>query len=204
MIGRAQPELTPSKRQKTGPGHYQNQCLLIIYGIHMRAISQEVLMNWICYMCLDITLSKLLSHLAGIIELTHLPLVPHIYASVNWVSIGSDNGLWSIRHQAIIWTNAGLLSIGTIFSEISVKIQIFHSQNAFENIVFETAPIWSMRRWVKSPKSNQSCCPLPLACIYLSLYVAQQQKKVPPWDLVGGIIYNIWLLSAMGFRRAAD
>ena len=34
-----------------------------------------------------------------------------IYASVNWVSINSDNGLSRIRHQAIIWTNAGLMSI---------------------------------------------------------------------------------------------
>ena len=42
---------------------------------------------------------------------THLPLVPHIYASVNWINFGSDNGLSPIRHQAIIQANAGLLSI---------------------------------------------------------------------------------------------
>ena len=43
------------------------------------------------------------------------------YASVNWGSIGSDNGLLPIRRQAIIWTNDGLLSIGPLkanFSEI--------------------------------------------------------------------------------------
>ena len=33
--------------------------------------------------------------------LTHLPLVPHD-ASVNQVSIGSDNGLSPIQRQAII------------------------------------------------------------------------------------------------------
>ena len=33
--------------------------------------------------------------------LTHLPLVPHI-SSMNQVTIGSDNGLLPIRHQAII------------------------------------------------------------------------------------------------------
>ena len=38
--------------------------------------------------------------------------------------IGSDNGLSPIRRQAIIWTNAGLWSIGP-FSEISIKIQSF-------------------------------------------------------------------------------
>ena len=44
---------------------------------------------------------------------------------MNRVSIGSDNGLSPIRRQAIIQTNAGLLSIGplgTNFSEISTKI----------------------------------------------------------------------------------
>ena len=42
--------------------------------------------------------------------------------------IGSDNGLSPGRHQAIIWTNAGLLSIellGTNFNEIGIKIQPF-------------------------------------------------------------------------------
>ena len=32
------------------------------------------------------------------------------YASVNWVSIGSDNDLTPVRHQAITWTNAELMS----------------------------------------------------------------------------------------------
>ena len=31
-----------------------------------------------------------------------------IYASMNWISIGSDNGLWPILRQAITWTNANL------------------------------------------------------------------------------------------------
>ena len=42
--------------------------------------------------------------------------------------IGSDNGLSPGRHQAIIWTNAGILLIellGTNFSEIFIGIQIF-------------------------------------------------------------------------------
>ena len=48
--------------------------------------------------------------------------------SVNWVSIGSDNGLSPGRRQAIIWTNADILSIrpqGTYFNEILFEIQIF-------------------------------------------------------------------------------
>ena len=52
------------------------------------------------------------------------------YKSVNWVNIGSDNGLTPVWHQAITWTNDDLLSFGplrTNFSEIRIKIQIFHS-----------------------------------------------------------------------------
>ena len=51
-----------------------------------------------------------------------------IYVSMDQVSIGSDNGLSPIRRQAIILTNAGLLLIGllgTNVSEILIKIQIF-------------------------------------------------------------------------------
>ena len=54
--------------------------------------------------------------------------MPHICVSESEVSIGSDNGLSPIRRQAIILTNAGLLSIrplGTNFSEIVIKIQNF-------------------------------------------------------------------------------
>ena len=48
-----------------------------------------------------------------------------IYASVNWVTIGSDNGLSPVRRQAISWTSTHLLSIWTLgwnFSEICFKI----------------------------------------------------------------------------------
>ena len=48
--------------------------------------------------------------------------------SVNRVSTGSGNCWSPIRHQAIIWTNAGLLTIrplGTNFHEILIKIRTF-------------------------------------------------------------------------------
>ena len=51
----------------------------------------------------------------------------HIYVS-NLTIIGSDNGLLSGWHQAIIWTNAGILLIEplrTNFSEIIITIQMF-------------------------------------------------------------------------------
>ena len=51
----------------------------------------------------------------------------HAYLG-NLTIIGADNGLSPGRHQAIIWTNAGLLLIGplgTSFSEILIKIYTF-------------------------------------------------------------------------------
>ena len=51
-----------------------------------------------------------------------------MYASVNWVNVGSDNGLSPGRRQAIIWTNAGILLIeplGTNFSAILINIHAF-------------------------------------------------------------------------------
>ena len=56
-------------------------------------------------------------------------LIPHTdYASVKWASIDSDNGLSPGRRQAIIWSNAGILSIGLLganFSEIRIGILSF-------------------------------------------------------------------------------
>ena len=55
-----------------------------------------------------------------------------MYASVNWVSIGTGKGLSPVRHQDIIWTIADLLSIvllGTDFSETLIGIQAFSFKN---------------------------------------------------------------------------
>ena len=59
--------------------------------------------------------------------LTHWGRVTHICVSELTI-IGSDNGLSPGRHQAIIWTNAGILLIGplrTSFSEIFIEIHTF-------------------------------------------------------------------------------
>ena len=68
--------------------------------------------------------------------------------------IGSDNGLSPGRHQAIIWTNAGILLIeplGTNFSEINFNwnSNIFIQENALENVVCEMASIFSRPQCVK-------------------------------------------------------
>ena len=46
----------------------------VFWGIHMRAIVQDALINLTRKISSEITFSKLLSHLPGAIELTHLPL----------------------------------------------------------------------------------------------------------------------------------
>ena len=59
--------------------------------------------------------------------LTHWGRVTHICVGKLSI-IGSDNGLSPSRRQAIIWTNAGILLIGTLgtnFSEISIEIYTF-------------------------------------------------------------------------------
>ena len=51
-----------------------------------------------------------------------------IYASMNWVSIGSGNGLASNRRQAITWTSVNLFSfepLGTNFSENRIETLTF-------------------------------------------------------------------------------
>ena len=58
---------------------------------------------------------------------------------MKWDIIGSGNGLSPVRRQAIIWNNAGLLSIGpmgTNFSKIRIaNLSFFIQENAFENVV---------------------------------------------------------------------
>ena len=60
-------------------------------------------------------------------KLTHLCRVTHICVSKSTIIV-SDNGLSPDRRQAIIWTNAEILLIGTLgttFSEILIKINTF-------------------------------------------------------------------------------
>ena len=76
--------------------------------------------------------------------LTHLPLVPHIYASVNWVSIVSGNGLSPVRCEAITWNNAALLSIGPLGKKLQWDFNrnsnIFIQEHVFESVVCEMVP----------------------------------------------------------------
>ena len=63
-----------------------------------------------------------------------------IYALIYQTIIGSDNVCSPVRHQAIIWTNAGLLLIGPmdIFQRnVKQNTTIFIVENPFENVVWK-------------------------------------------------------------------
>ena len=78
---------------------------------------------------------------------------------MNWINIGSGNGLSPDWHQAITWTNAALLSIiplRTNYSEIWINIQNFSFMiNALENAVCKMAAILSRGRWVNTMHEAQ-------------------------------------------------
>ena len=84
--------------------------------------------------------------------------------SVNRVNIGSDNDLSSERQQTIIQTNAVLLSVGSLrtnLSVVSIKMKTINYKNAFEDTVCVRG------RWI----NNGS------ACNRMVFYLNVQNKK---------------------------
>ena len=53
-----------------------------------------------------------------------------ICVSVNKATIGSDNSLLPARHQAIVWTNTGILITGPL----ELKYNNLFQENAFEDV----------------------------------------------------------------------
>ena len=56
----------------------------------------------------------------------------HLYASVNWVSTGTENGLSFVGHQSSPWTNGALLSIVSLQSQFVCNMRAISSLNAFK------------------------------------------------------------------------
>ena len=89
-------------------------------------------------------------------SLTHSGRVPHICVSKRTI-IGLDDGWSPGRRQTIIWTNAGILSIGPLGINLNRNLYIFIQENVFENVVRKLAAIlsrpqclntrWAQRRW---------------------------------------------------------
>ena len=68
-------------------------------------------------------------------------------ASINWVIIGPGNGLVTLRHQAITWTNGDSLSIrplGTNFREIWMGMQIFSLKKIYLKMSAKWQPFYSV------------------------------------------------------------
>ena len=66
---------------------------------------------------------------------------------------GFRTGNLQDRHQAIIWTNAGILWVGpcgTNFNEILIKTTIFIAEIDFEYVVWNTAAILSRPQYVNN------------------------------------------------------
>ena len=84
--------------------------------------------TWAIFLSL-LMLSKLLSQVTGAIwqlVLTHWCRTMHICVG-KLTTIGSDNGLSPGRRQTIIWTNAGILLIGPLGTNVSEILIECHS-----------------------------------------------------------------------------
>ena len=70
-----------------------------------------------------------------------------MYVSVNWVNIGSANGLLPVRHWAITWINAGVLLNGPYhikFGDIWVKMQQFLLRKHIRKCHLPLCSAWSL------------------------------------------------------------
>ena len=113
--------------------------------------------------------------------LTHWGIVTHICVSKRTI-IGSDNGLSPSRHQAIIWTIAGILLIGPLGTNFS---EIFIEENAFENVV----------------------CEMAFICLGLNVlrsYLFQYTRLVKPAKQVGMSKSIIWFVFKNVYLRWRD
>ena len=63
---------------------------------------------------------------------------------MNWVSIGSGNGLSPVWYKYTLWTNADVSSVrplGSSFNEILIKCKTFHYENAANNAIGKVVAI---------------------------------------------------------------
>ena len=125
-------------RQATS--HYLNQCWPrspTPYGVTMpqwvkgslKSSDNKVVMMpmLLSVVALEVVIMTMFSNTTDDFPLAHWGQMMHICNSKLTI-IGSDNGLLPDWHQAIIWTNAGILLIGplgTNFSEIVIEIYTF-------------------------------------------------------------------------------
>ena len=121
------------------------------------------------------------SWISTILRLTHWSRVTHICVG-NLTIIGSDNGFSPGWRQAIIWTNAGILSNGP-FSEILAEIVTFSFKEM--NLKVSSAkwrPSWLclnvLTLLVLQPKYSGRTS----AILWLLLLLASSPPPIPPYQ----------------------
>ena len=110
---------------------------------HGFLLGQIVLLGFPCA-CSSISGALALSRWS---DVAHWGRVTHVCVS-ELNTIGSGNGLSPERHQAIIWTSAGMLLIGPLRA-LNQSSNIFNHENALENVVCQMASILSRPQCVK-------------------------------------------------------
>ena len=115
--------------------------------------------NYIKEIAFEYVIHKMAAICSDLIVLTHWGRVTHIYVS-NLTIIGSDNELAPTWQQSIIWTNAGILfigSLGTNFSKIfNRNYNISIQETTFESVVCEMAAILFRPHCVNPPAVYQN------------------------------------------------
>ena len=64
-----------------------------------------------------------------------------IYVYINWVTVSSDDGSSPARHQAIIWINHGLLSIGPLPTKLNDNLNQNSHWTLFERFGAKWRPL---------------------------------------------------------------
>ena len=103
--------------------------------------------------------------------LTHWGRVTDICVG-DLIIISSDNGLSPSRRQSLIWTKAGILSIGilgTHFSEILIGIYI--QENAFQIVVWGVVAILSRSQCINEVVITHVMCQSNAIATSLLLYI---------------------------------
>ena len=104
---------------------YGSTCIcLSIFGRSHSWLDQILLKSKMLMNCL----SSLVQYMGPLILLCYAHFQPIIYAWVSWVIIGADDDLLPVWCQAIIYANAGILSIRhkrTYFNDILFRILKF-------------------------------------------------------------------------------
>ena len=119
----------------------------------------------------------------------------HTFTSVNRDIIGSDSGLSPDRGQAIIWTNAGILLIGplwTKFSEILIETHTFSLEKMHLKM--------SSRKW------RPFCLGLNVLSMkkYMSAMIADDLAICLHIWSPGGVFFTAWKVVHYGMCRTRE